>query len=266
MLKKYFPFLRASLINVFIYRGRILLWILVDIFRFVMMLFLWISVYKNNASVNGFNLDEILIYFSLVGVTSIFTFSEVQFDMSFEIRRGTISYYLVKPIKYKTRLFFENLGSVTGSTIIILPISLITMLLVILVFDISFAITLPQVLFFLAYIPLIMLFVFEYGFFFGNLMVYTKNNFGLSILMGVMMRALSGALIPLAFYPQFLLKVVNFLPFRYITHPVLIILDKVEQPEILIGMLAFVGWRAVFKLINYVIYKISLKRMVIFGG
>ena len=31
-------------------------------------------------------------------------------------------------------------------------------------------------------------------------MVYAKNNFGLSILMGVMMRALSGALIPLAFY------------------------------------------------------------------
>ena len=67
-----------------------------DIFRFVMMLFLWISVYKNNGSLNGFGSDEILLYFSLIGITSVFTYSEVQYEMSYEIRKGTLSYYLVK--------------------------------------------------------------------------------------------------------------------------------------------------------------------------
>jgi len=265
MLKKYFPFFRASLLNIFIYRGRIILWVLVDIFRFVMMLFLWISVYKNNGSLNGFGLDEILLYFSLIGITSVFTYSEVQYEMSYEIRKGTLSYYLVKPIKYKTRLFFENLGSLFGSTVIVFPISILTMVILMAVFDVSFTVTLPQVLFFLAYLPLILVFVFEYGFFFGNLMVYTENNFGLSILMGVLMRALSGTLIPLAFYPDFLLKVVNFLPFRYVTQPVLIMLGKVDQGQIWLGLLTFVGWIVLFKLINYIIFKISVKRMVIFG-
>ena len=266
MLKKYFPFFRASLLNIFIYRGRIILWVLVDIFRFVMMLFLWISVYKNNGSLNGFGLDEILLYFSLIGITSVFTYSEVQYEMSYEIRKGTLSYYLVKPIKYKTRLFFENLGSLFGSTVIVFPISILTMVILMAVFDVSFTVTLPQVLFFLAYLPLILVFVFEYGFFFGNLMVYTENNFGLSILMGVLMRALSGTLIPLAFYPDFLLKVVNFLPFRYVTQPVLIMLGKVDQGQIWLGLLTFVGWIVLFKLINYIIFNISVKRMVIFGG
>ena len=50
------------------------------------------------------------------------------------------------------------------------------------VFDVSFTVTLPQVLFFLAYLPLILVFVFS-TVFFGNLMVSTKNNFG-TILMG----------------------------------------------------------------------------------
>lgn len=80
------------------------------------------------------------------------------------------------------------------------------------------------------------------------------------------MRALSGTLIPLAFYPDFLLKVVNFLPFRYVTQPVLIMLGKVDQGQIWLGLLTFVGWIVLFKLINYIIFKISVKRMVIFGG
>lgn len=266
MFKKYLPFFRASLINVFIYRGTIILWVFVDFFRFVMMLFLWVSVYKNNASLNGFTLQEIFIYFSLVGITSTFAYTDVQFTMSYEIRLGTLSYYLVKPIKYKTRLFFENLGSSIGGAIIVLPINLLSMIAVMLAFDIKYSFSAIQLLSALAYLPLIFLFAFEYSFLFGNLMVYTENNFGLSILMNVLMKALSGSLIPLAFYPKYLLNLINFLPFRYLSHPALIMLNKVNKPEIITGMLTFIGWIVFFKLINYIIYKRSLKRMVIFGG
>ena len=264
--KKYLPFFRASMMNMFIYRGTIWLWMLVDVFQFAMMVFLWKSVYQFNDVISGFTFKEMLVYFLLTNVFFVFTEVDAVFAMSEEIKEGRISLYLVKPISYKVRLFAETLGRAISVLLIMLPIAFGMGLVLTLIFDIVWTITIVQVLVAIFYLPLIFFLMFEFSFFFGTLVIHTSNEFGLVIFMSVFTRVVSGQLIPLSFYPQFLFNIVEYIPFRFISYPPLILLDKVPIHDALIGLIILAAWVVGFKIINYFVYKASIKKMVVFGG
>ncbi|MBU1142414.1 MAG: ABC-2 family transporter protein [Firmicutes bacterium] len=264
--KKYLPFFRASMMNMFIYRGTIWLWMLVDVFQFAMMVFLWKSVYQFNDVISGFTFKEMLVYFLLTNVFFVFTEVDAVFAMSEEIKEGRISLYLVKPISYKVRLFAETLGRAISVLLIMLPIAFGMGLVLTLIFDIVWTITIVQVLVAVLYLPLIFFLMFEFSFFFGTLVIHTSNEFGLVIFMSVFTRVVSGQLIPLSFYPQFLFNIVEYIPFRFISYPPLILLDKVSIHDAFIGLIILAAWVVGFKIINYFVYKASIKKMVVFGG
>lgn len=265
-IKKYIPFIRANIIQTFIYRGTIWLWLIVDVFQFVMMVFLWKSVYQYQTSISGFTFHDMLIYFLLTNLFYIFTQVEAVFMMAEEIREGRISLYMIKPISYKTRLFSEMLGRVAGLFILLIPVVLLTGLVVISVFNITWQVSWIQVLQASLYVPLIFMLIFEFSFMFGIVTIYTTNDFGLVIFMSVLIRMVSGQIIPLALYPAFLQNILNYLPFRFISYPPLILLNQVDLNTAWMGLLVMALWVIGFKGVNYVLFKLSVKKMVVFGG
>jgi ABC-2 type transport system permease protein len=110
------------------------------------------------------------------------------------------------------------------------------------------------------------LLMFEFAFFFGTLVIYTNNEFGLVIFMSVFIRIVSGQLIPIALYPAFLQNIITYMPFQYISYPPLILLGKITDSSALIGLAVLFLWVIVFKIINYFMYRFSVKKMVVFGG
>lgn len=265
-MKKYLPFFRASMMNMFIYRGTIWLWMLVDVFQFTMMVFLWKSVYQFNDVISGFTFKEMLIYFLLTNLFYVFTEVDAVFAMSEEIKEGRISLYLVKPISYKVRLFTEIIGRAMGILLLMVPIALMMGIVLTLIFDIVWSISMIQVLIALLYVPLIFMMMFEFSFFFGTLVIHTSNEFGLVIFMSVFTRVVSGQLIPLSFYPQYLLNILQYIPFRFISYPPLVLLNKVSINDAIIGLAVLAAWVVGFKIINHFVYKTSIKKMVVFGG
>ncbi len=265
-LKKYLPFFRTSIMNMFIYRGTILLWLLLDVFQFFMMVFLWMSVYEYNQSIQGFTLNEMLLYYLFTNILYVFSDTEAMYIMNEEIREGRISMMLIKPISYKARLYAEVFGRVIGIFSLTLPIVGITAGVLIWVFHIPFEITLIQVLLTLLFIPLIFMLMFEFSYFFGTISIHTTNVFGLAILMNVTIRIISGQLIPLSLYPKQILSIIEYLPFKFISYPTLILLGKVSTQEALIGLLVLAIWVVGFNLFSQFIFKISMKKIVVFGG
>jgi ABC-2 type transport system permease protein len=237
-----------------------------DVLKFVLMIFLWISIYKQSGSIKDFTLVEMISYYLITGFSSIFTMSEAHYIMSDEIRKGKISLYLIKPINYRRRLRFESMGRTLGIAIIALPISLISMFVLSNFFEINLNISFISIIGFILYLPLIMILMFEFTFLFGTLMIYTENDFGLSVLMVVTVVALSGQLIPLALYPDSLFGFVNILPFKFISYPPLILIGKLADKEILQGLITLLIWVIVFSGTNFFVFKSSIKKMVVFGG
>jgi ABC-2 type transport system permease protein len=252
--------------NMLIYRGQVILWIMVDLFKFFMLIFLWKSVFTNRDFIGGFTFNQMIIYFLISGWTTFLTIPETHYMMADEIRQGKISLYLIKPISYKRRLFYENLGRNIGIGMLVFPVCIILTVVVKFIFDIQLSFSVLRIIGFIAYLPLILAFCFEFSFTFGTLMIYTHNDFGLAMLMVVLMTAVSGQLVPLALYPQAIQNILEFLPFKYISYPPLIFLDMVADEQILLGMVTLIGWIILFKLFNYVFFRLSLKKMVVFGG
>ncbi|TNF07830.1 MAG: hypothetical protein EP317_04115 [Bacillota bacterium] len=265
-LKKYIPFFRANIMQMFIYRGTVWLWLLVDVFQFTMMIFLWKSVYQYQDAINGFTFNEMLIYFLLTNVFMIFTEVEAVFAISEEIREGRISLYLIKPISYKRRLFFELLGRVIGLLILLLPIVTIFGTVLTFIFDIAWTISILEVVMAILFVPLIFTLMFEVSFLFGTIAIYTTNVFGVVIFLSVLVRIVSGQLVPLALYPQALLNIIRYMPFQFISYPTLLMLNKLDISLALQGLLILVLWIIGLKILNHVVFKFSMKKMVVFGG
>ncbi len=264
--RKYLPFFRASLMQMFIYRGTVVLWLLVDVFQFFMMVYLWKSVYEFQTDINGFMFNEMLVYYLLTNLFMVFTQGEALYSVSEEVRQGRISLYLVKPISYKIRLFWDTLGRAIGIILILLPIVFLTGLVITFLFDITWTISLVQILAALLYVPLIFTFMFEFSFLFGTLSIHTTNVFGISIFVGVLTQVMSGQLIPLALYPPFLQNIILYTPFRFLSYPALILLDKVPLNQIWQGLLILSGWVLLFEGISSIVFRLSMKKIVVFGG
>lgn len=265
-IKKYLPFLRANIMSMFIYRGTIWLWVMVDIFQFVMMIFLWKSVYTYNDQIQGFSFNEMIIYFLLINLFYLITQVDTLFQMSEEIKEGRMSLYLVKPISYRVRLLFENLGRVIGGLILVLPIVFLTGLILTFVYQMIWTTTIVHVLLTLLFLPLIFVLMNEFYFLFGTVVIYTNNEFGLVIFLSVLVSVSSGQLIPLALYPTWMLSILNYLPFRFISYPALIMLGKIPYQEALFGLGILSLWIFGFLLLNHIVFRLSLKKMVVFGG
>ena len=266
ILKKYMPFFKANLMSMFIYRGTIWLWVMVDIFQFVMMIFLWKSVYAYNDTIQGFSFNDMILYFLLVNLFFLFTQVNTLFQMSEEIKEGRMSLYLVKPISYRIRIAFENFGQVIGGFILIAPIVIITGTILTLIYQMTWTISVSQIILALSFLPFLFLLMHEFYFLFGTFVIYTANEFGLVIFLNVIIQSTSGQLIPLAFYPTWLLNILNYLPFKYITYPPLIMLNKLSIHDAMHGLVLLLIWVIAFKILNHFIFKASLKKMVVFGG
>lgn len=264
--RKYLPFFRANIMQMFIYRGTVLLWLLVDVFQFFMMVYLWKSVYEYRSNINGFLFNEMLVYYLLTNVFMVFTQGEALYTVSEEVRQGRISLYLVKPISYKIRLYWETLGRAIGIIVLLLPVAFLTGLVITFLFDIVWSVTFLQIVAAVVYVPLIFTFMFEFSFLFGTLSIHTTNVFGISIFVGVLTQVMSGQLIPLALYPPFLQNIIQYTPFQFLSYPVLILLGKVPFDAVWQGLLIMAAWVVLFEFISHVVFRMSLKKIVVFGG
>jgi ABC-2 type transport system permease protein len=267
MLKKYYPFLRANLMTMYSYRLSIFAWFLVDFFYLIMMIFLWQSIYAGETIINGYTINDMMIYFLLVGIIGIFANTEAMWTISEELRQGQISMYLIKPINYKIRIFFGELGNKIGITLIMLPTSIIVLIVATFIWNLNFNFTALDLLLFVGFMPLIFIFIYEFNYLFGLISIYTTNAFGLAILMNVIISIGSGSMIPLNFYPQALKPILRVLPFQYVYNfPVNLLLGYISPKNGLIGMAFLILWIAFFKAVNHYLFKLNEKKIVIFGG
>ncbi len=63
--------------------------------------FLWRSIYSQSATLRGLTFNETYIYVALGSAVFILLKTYVDWNMSYEIREGTIAIYLTKPMDYQ---------------------------------------------------------------------------------------------------------------------------------------------------------------------
>lgn len=277
MLKKYKPFLRASAMDLMAYKFNILVWVIVTIFEVACLVFLWLAVYSSSeggmdASINGFTYKEMIAYVVLTTVFGFVTFNnDTMWHINQDIIKGTIGNYVIKPISYRGKFVASNLGSFLMMGLLFgLPLYGISLGVLI---GIGF-LPIVSVWDFIAHIGLFLvssvlacLLNDTIAYLFGILCFYTSSAWGLNSLKTTVISFLSGALLPLAFFPPIFRDIVGYMPFAGMSqNPILILMMKYDYWQSLKVILISLAWLIILELFVKLLFSHAIKKVTVQGG
>jgi len=230
----------------------------------VLVYFLWKAIYASSGSdtVNGMTFSDTMIY--LVLATALFNFLEmfIVWDMSRSIQSGKIILDLLKPMNYRRYTFW----SYSGSHVVLFVLTFIPTFIVVMIITHG-AIPLGfNLLWFIVSTILALVINFSIEMLVATVCLYTESTWGINIVKETIVLLLSGASIPLAFFPEKLRRIVSYLPFRAVYDiPLSLLLKKNTSCEIaLIGLQAI--WVVVLTAAGIIFWNISVRKITVNGG
>ncbi|EKQ52245.1 MULTISPECIES: ABC-2 family transporter protein [unclassified Clostridium] len=266
-LKTYLPFA----INVFqrklSYRADAVIFILGQAVMLAVTYYLWKAVYgsSQNNIMNGFSLNEMIIYILISFITSLVISADILQDMYREVKDGSIAINLIRPISYEKRMIFQGLGNIMYNFIVIFVASFIV--ITILYYKYTGSINLVNIMFYFVSAVLGMLINLYYRYAFGLLSFKITNMWGLSQMMGAVSELLSGTLIPLVFFPKAVQGIFSFFPFSSMIYtPTMIYLGKLTGAELIKEIAVQVAWLIILVVIARVMWNTLIKKITILGG
>lgn len=277
MLKKYKPFFRAGAIDTLAFKFNLFTWLFVTIFEVACVLFLWIAVYKNSPNgidsvINGFTFKEMICYLVMINIFNFVVFSNYTlWKINDEIKDGTIAMAFVKPISYRARFIFSNLGIVFMQSLLIgLPCFSIAYIIFLCIGYIKIAsiwIFILHLIFFVFALLLATLLNDVLNYIFGILCFYTSSGWGINQIKNVIIGFLSGTLLPLSFFPGIFGRIVQYFPFAGMgQNPILIFLMKIDSIESIkfLGLSLF--WLLLLEGIAALLFRHASKKVTVQGG
>ncbi len=265
-LKKYLTLTRAGIMESLQFRLGTLVIIAGNLLYLIVVYFLWKAIYASAGTdvVNGMTFTDTLIY--LVLATALFNFMEMYlvWEMGRGIQSGQIMIYLLKPMAYRRYLFWAYSGSfVTQFFFTFLPTFIVVTAVT------GGAIHLGwNLLFFVVSVIMAVSINYSIDFLVGTICLYTESIWGINIMKQVIVMLLSGATIPLAFFPEPLKTIACYLPFQSIYNaPLSVLLDADPQPQTLLSTLGMqLFWCVVMTILSNLFWKVSLRQITVNGG
>ncbi|WP_173459310.1 ABC-2 family transporter protein [Ruminococcus flavefaciens] len=267
-LKKYLTLTRAGIIEALQFRLSFVVMVIGNLLYLIVVYFLWKAIYASAGTdvVNGMTFTDTLIY--LVLATALFNFMEMYtvWEIGRNIQSGKIVLDLLKPMEYRKYLFWSYSGSfVTQFFLTFLP----TFIAVAVVTHGAIPMGI-NLLFFVVSVIMAVSINYSIDFIVGTICLYTESIWGINIMKQVIVLLLSGATIPLAFFPDKLRDVVELLPFAAVYDVPLkfLLWDGISmephEPWCMLGFQLF--WCIVMLVISKVFWKFSLRQITVNGG
>ena len=266
--RKLLALTRAGIMESLHYRLGTFVTLFANLSYLVLVYYLWKAIYASSGVdvVNGMTFTDTMIY--LILATSLFNFLEmfVVWDMSRSIQSGKIILDLLKPLKFRTYTFWSYSGSHVVSFIMtFIPTFIIVMIIT------KGAIPMGLNLVYFLISTLFALIVnFNIEMIVATICLYTESTWGINIVKETIVLLLSGASIPLAFFPEKLRAVVDFMPFRAVYDiPLTILLEK-NGADTLQGLLPMFGfqliWIVILTAAGSLFWNYSVKKITVNGG
>lgn len=266
-LKTYLPFA----INVFqrnlSYRANAVIFILGESIMLAVTYYLWKAIYGSSADsiIKGFSLNEMIIYVLISFLTGLIISADILHDIYREVKDGSIAINLIRPISYEKRMIFQGLGNVMYNFVVIFIVSFTV--ITILYYKYTGSLSLFNIIFYLISMMLGVLINLYYSYAFGLISFKITNMWGLSQIVGAITQLLSGALIPIVFFPQGIQWIFKFLPFSSMIYtPTMIYLGKITGLELIKAIGIQVIWLGILIVIARVMWNTLIKKLTILGG
>ncbi len=267
-MRRHLALTRAGIMESLQYRLGTAVTLFANLIYLVLVYYLWKAIYASSGTdvVNGMTFTDTMIY--LILATALFNFLEmfVVWDMSRSIQSGKIILDLLKPMNFREYTFW----SYSGSHVVLFTLTFVPTFIVVLIVTHG-AIPMGINLLWFAVSTVIALVVnFSMEMIVATICLYTESTWGINIVKETIVLLLSGASIPLAFFPEALRQVVQYLPFRAVYDiPLTILLEK-NDTNTIEGLLPMFGlqvaWALILTLAGTLFWNYSVKKITVNGG
>ncbi len=261
-LRSFPTLLRVGFADAVAYRAEFLIWILSTNMPLV-MLALWSAVAREHP-IGGWGQGKFAAYFLAALVVRLLTGCWAVWTMNYELRQGTLSFRLLRPVHPLLHYLAENVAAIPMRGLFALPVAAASLWILgsgeLASDPWSYAIFLAAVLGAFAINFVSMTIVGCLGFFVESSLAIFQVWFGVYLL-------LSGYLIPLDFFPGWLREASAVLPFRFmLSFPVEVLLGRVSGG----AALAWLGyqWALVAAMLALLVitWRAGLRRYSAYGG
>jgi ABC-2 type transport system permease protein len=262
-MSKYFRILQMNIQNSMAYRVDFLTKLVSGIVPLLIQVFIWTHVYSGNnqGTIRGYTLNGIIFYSLLAIVFTKLTRCYSQHDIASEVRQGLLNQYLSKPMNHTGYWLSREIGGKILNSIN----------LIIIAYFLSIIFK-SQVGFLKAFLSCLML---VQGAMISFLIFYSLSMLSFWFIeitqiftaFDLIFIFLSGGILPIDFFPDFVQKVLSYLPFHLIVFlPVKIFSSNVSLAFIYRNLGLQLLWIAALVLVAVFSWKKGIKQYSAFGG
>jgi ABC-2 type transport system permease protein len=254
--------LRVGIAETVAYRAEFVIWMLTTTMPLVMM-GLWTSV-AAEAPFRGFAVDDFVAYYLGTLIVRNLTSSWVVWQINDEIRQGTLSMRLLRPIHPFVHYATTHLSAVPLRGLIAVPMALI-----LLATSGRGALTSDPIDLGLFVVSVAAAWVLTFGILItiGTAAFYVQRSMGIfDVYLGVF-AVLSGYLVPLAILPPWVRAIAEHAPFRFmLSVPVEILIGRARHGEAARLVAEQCAWAAAFAVIAVLAWRRGVRRYEAFGA
>lgn len=246
------------------YRGATILNIVAGLAQVAVLYYLWRVVLAADPGVGGFDWERMRAYVLLAyGINALLAFPAESrlFDT---IRSGQVAVELLRPVDYLKAQLAQALGAAAVEGGIS---AALTLALGLAVFGIAPPASPVAALLFPISVALGFLVKFLISYLTGLLCFRTLNAVGLLWARAAVTNILSGALIPLAFFPGWLRAAALAAPFQAIVHtPLAIYLGEAREIALAGALAVQAGWVAALWILARILWLPAVRSLTVQGG
>jgi ABC-2 type transport system permease protein len=257
--------LRVGFAEAVAYRAEFVVWMLSTTLPLV-NLALWSAVAREspNGQFGEYSQGKFVAYFLAALIIRTVTGSWVVWEMNQEIRMGTLSMRLLRPIHPFVAYAAQHIAAIPLRAVIALPVAIIILLSVgggyiahdpLLIALIPLSVIGAWLITFVAMLVM------------GTLGLFMERSTAVFEVWLGMYAVLSGYLVPLKLMPSWLTEAASWLPFRYMLGaPVELIIGVSDRRLALQDLAIQYGWVAFFVILAALVWRAGVKRFEAFGG
>jgi ABC-2 type transport system permease protein len=261
-LRAFPTLLRVGISEVVAYRAEFVVWILTTNMPLV-MLAIWHAV-AADGPVGRFDQRAFTAYYLGVLAVRLLTSSWVVWQLSMEIRDGTLATKLLRPIHPMVALAADHLSAVPMRALVISPVIAI---LFAVGRDRLFQHDPALALIFAASLAGAWLLIFFTMVVMGSLAFFVDSALGIFELWLGLHAIFSGYLIPLEALPRWVRQAADVLPFRFMLgFPVETLVGLLDRQQALAALGAQWGYAALFGALALWVWRVGVRRFAAFGG
>lgn len=263
-IHKYISIANRSLQNVLAFRSSYILTFASNFVNLIAIYFLWQGIYAGREELGGYTWDQMKTYLLVTFIANSFLSWYSETAISGKILDGSVAVDLLKPIDFQTARLAETLGRSIlegGISAVIIGAFMI----------ITAGITIPSspLVWMLFLVSLFTATIVKFGIVYLAALVcfWSTGSMGIVWARIAITNLLSGALVPLVFFPDWLEQLALVLPFQSIVHtPTMIFLEQIQTREMLLLIAVQLVWGAVLWVLGRGIWNWAVRQVTIHGG